>query len=177
MKSIRTLLAGLGAVAIAAPALAQSCLQPAEQSAFQMRALQSQLMVAAIACGQQDDYNAFVTRFQSDLGGAWRNLAGHFRRTSGRQHQKELDGYITQLANAQSQDGIRQGSRFCQNLRPLFQVAMSQPNGGALAQLATERNIINPLDTPSCAAAPATTTPTRRTRRPAAQRTASAASR
>jgi hypothetical protein len=182
MKSIRTLLAGPGAifmaVAIAAPALAQSCLQPAEQSAFQVRALQSQLMVAAIACGQQDDYNAFVTRFQGDLGGAWRSLAGHFRRTGGRQHQKQLDSYITHLANAQSQDGIRQGSRFCQNLRPLFQVAMSQPNVGALAQLATERNIINPLEAPSCAAAPATTTPsTRRTRRPAGQRTAAAQSR
>jgi hypothetical protein len=176
-KSIRTLLAGLGAVAIVAPALAEGCVQPAEQSAFQVRALQSQLMVAAIACKQEDDYNAFVRRFQPELGGAWNSLVKHYRRTGGRQHQRALDSYITQLANEQSQDGIRQGSRFCQNLKPLFQVAMSQqPNSGGLAQLATERNIINPLDMPVCAAAAPSSKPATPTRRRPArgQRTASA---
>jgi hypothetical protein len=164
--AFRLLLAG-AAVAIGGPAIAQSCVQSGDRTAFEVRALQSQLMVAALSCARDDDYNAFVRKFQGELGGAYRSIQGHFRRTAGGGHQRALDGYITTLANEQSQDGIRQGSRFCQNIGPLFQAALAQSNAGALAEMSMERNVLNPFEAPVCTERATTTTATRS--RPAAR--------
>jgi hypothetical protein len=157
MTRFRLLLGGLAAV-IAGPAIAQSCVQSAERTAFEVRALQSQLMVAALACNRDSEYNAFVRKFQGDLTSAYRGMQGHYRRTAGRAHEREMDGFITQLANAQSQDGIRAGSHFCPMVAPLFQVALSARNAEELALISVERNVLNPLTTPTCTAT-ATSTP------------------
>lgn len=113
-------------------ALAQSCANAREKAAFDLRALQTHLMVGALSCGMHDRYNAFVTRFQSDLAGAHRHLTGYFNRVHGRSAQRSLNEYITALANAQSQEGIRLGSHFCGKIGPLFDQVM----GGDTAELA-----------------------------------------
>jgi hypothetical protein len=151
MKLRPLFLAGLAA-GLAGPAIAQSCLPAAERTAFEVRALQSQLMVAALACQRDNDYNAFVRRFQGELGAAYRSIDGHFRRTAGGGATRERDAFITTLANVQSQDGIRQGSQFCPTVTPLFQLALAQPNAAALADLSMDRNVLNPQNAPACAA-------------------------
>ena len=169
--SFRVLLGGLAALT-AGPAFAQACLQPAEQTAFHVRALQSQLMVAALACGRDADYNAFVRKFQRDLQGAYNGIQSHYRRTSRAAAQRELDNYITVLANAQSQDSIRAGSHYCPLVTPLFQVALSRTDVASLAEMSAERNLLNPVSTTTvCAATPARSTTPARAR--TAQRTAS----
>ena len=160
-NTFRLLLAGLAA-GIAGPAIAQSCVQASERTAFDVRALQSQLMVAALACGRDADYNAFVRKFQGDLGRSYHTIAGHFRRTSGAAGQRELDAYITTLANAQSQDSIRQGSFYCPQVAPLFPLALAQSNAQGLAELAADRNVLNPLATQACTSAQASASPAAR---------------
>jgi len=150
--SFRLLIGGLAAV-IAGPAVAQTCVQPAERAAFDVRALQSKLMVAALSCSQDAAYNAFVRKFQAELGAAYRDVQGHFRRTGGGNHQRELDGFITQMANAHSQEQIRAGSQYCPMVTPMFNLATALPNAAALAAFSQERNVLNPLTTPECAAA------------------------
>jgi hypothetical protein len=161
------LLAGLAAALVAAPAVAQNCVQPAERVAFEVRALQSQLMVAALSCNRDNDYNAFVRKFQRDLAGSYATIQGHYRR-GGANGQRDMDSYITQLANAHSQDGIRQGSQFCPNITPLFQVALAQDNPTKLAELVVDRNVLNPVAIPVCADRPAAA-PARPAARPAAR--------
>jgi GTP cyclohydrolase III len=158
MKYIRILAAGFAAAVAATPALADSCLQPVERTAMEVRALQSQLMVAALACNKTDQYNAFVTRYQRDLGTAYNSVTSHFKRVHGSvQGQKQLDIYITQLANAQSQDGIDQGSFFCQNVSPLFQQAMAdQSSLTTLASLSTQSNVVIPYGLDTCGGTSAT---------------------
>ncbi|MCK8783142.1 hypothetical protein M0638_01950 [Roseomonas sp. NAR14] len=153
MRPFRAILSGLCAAAIALPASA-ACLQPAERAAFDVQALKSHLMVTAIACRHEDQYNAFVTRFQRDLSAAGRAVQAHFRRAYGRAHQRELDSYITNLANAQSQEGIRQGSFFCRDQTPAFQQVMAMQGASALAQLSQERRVINVYGTEACATPP-----------------------
>ena len=174
MTSFRLLLGGIAAV-IAAPAIAETCVQAPERAAFNVRALQSQLMVAALACGKDGEYNAFVRKFQRDLAASYNGIQGHYRRTSGRTAQNQLDGFITQLANAQSQDGIRAGSHYCPLVTPLFQQALARQNAADLADLAEERNVLNPLAAPTCAETPAAPSraPANRTRPATRQRTAS----
>jgi len=136
-------------------ASAQVCVQPAEKTAFDIRALQSQLMVAALSCGLQDDYNAFVRKYQGDLATAFRNVHGHFRRTSGSRHQTAVDQYITNLANGQSQLSIARGSFFCREQAPLFQAAMTATNAAELSQVAVSQQVHQVLERPACPAAPA----------------------
>jgi len=136
-------------------ASAQVCVQPAEKTAFDIRALQSQLMVAALSCGLQDDYNAFVRKYQGDLVTAFRNVHGHFRRTSGSRHQHDVDQYITNLANGQSQLSIARGSFFCREQAPLFQAAMTATSAADLSQVAVSRQVHQVLERPACPAAPA----------------------
>jgi opacity protein-like surface antigen len=154
MSPIRFLAAGLAAAVVATPVLAQTCVQPAEKTAFEIRALQSQLMVAALSCQQDEQYNTFVRQYQSELGNAYRGINAHYRRTAGARGQTSLDGYITQLANAHSQDGIRQGSNFCRNVLPLFTVALAAPKSAeALATIAVQNNLSNPYGRPECTTA------------------------
>ncbi|WP_424814045.1 hypothetical protein [Roseococcus sp. YIM B11640] len=158
MTPSRRLLAGVAA-AMLAPTIAsaaEACLQPAEKTAFDVRALQSQLMVVALSCQQQDQYNAFVMHFRGDLGRAYNSIQAHFRRTAGGAHQRMLDQYITNLANGQSQVGISQGSFFCRNQTPLFQQAMAATNPAALAQITTQNQIHQAMTSPEC---PARATP------------------
>jgi hypothetical protein len=138
--------------ATAAAGSRQACLQPAEKTAFDIRALQSQLLVAALACGQHDDYNAFVRKNQGTLATAFRDLGSHFRRVAGAQHQRQLDQYITELANSQSRISIDRGSFFCREQGPLFQAAMAANGPQELSQVSVTRQVHQSMTTPVCAA-------------------------
>ncbi|MBB5694798.1 hypothetical protein [Muricoccus pecuniae] len=163
MSPFRFLAAGLVAAVVATPAMAQTCVQPAEKAAFDVRALQSQLMVAALSCQQDEQYNTFVRQYKGELEGAYRGINAHYRRTAGARGQSSLDGYITQLANAQSQDGIRQGSHFCRNVAPLFTAALAAPKSSeALATIAQQNNLSNPHGRNDCGASAAPATPAAR---------------
>lgn len=173
MTPSRCLAAGVAALLLAPTIASAACVQPAEKTGFDIRALQSQLMVAALSCGQQDDYNTFVRKFQSDLGVAFRSVAGHFRRTAGAQHQRQLDSYITNLANGQSQLSIARGSFFCREQAPLFQQAIAASTPAELAQISVTREVHQALTTPMCPAAAPRGTPRPAQQRPAQQREAS----
>jgi hypothetical protein len=160
--------AGLAA-GLTSPALAQACIRPAERTAVDFRAVQSQLMVAAIACGRTEDYNAFVRRHQAELGAAHRTVFGVFRRAHAAQAQRQYDQYITNLANAQSQEGIRQGSHFCRDVGALFQAALAAQNAGAVAALSGPHRVVNPMPIAECPATQPAAAPAQRTRTAQAQ--------
>ncbi len=125
----------------AAEAAAQACVNPREKAAFDLRALQTHLMVGALSCDMHDRYNTFVTRFQSDLAGAHRTLTGYFNRAHGARGQRDLNAYITALANAQSQEGIRHGNMFCARVAPMFDRVLASSGGNDLAALAAQANL------------------------------------
>ncbi|MFC7610041.1 hypothetical protein [Teichococcus aestuarii] len=78
-------------------------------------------------------------------------MAAHFRRVHGAGGQRQLDQFITTLANAQSQEGIRQGSHFCQNAAPLFQQALAaKPDLAGLAALSSGQAVPNPYSPAAC---------------------------
>lgn len=164
MKPARPILALACLVGLAAPAVAQTCLQPSERVALEVRSLQSRLMVGAIACQQQDAYNAFVRRHQADLGSAYRAAEGHFRRTTGAQGQRRWNQVDTDLAGAQSQEHTRLGSLYCRDTTAFFQQTANLNGSADLARFAVERNILQPYQAPICTAA----TPARASR-PAAR--------
>ena len=164
MSPIRTFIAGLVTASIAGPAFAQ-CMQPAERPSFDVRALQSQLMVLALTCNREDEYNRFVTEHRGVLGSVYTDVQRHFRRAGG---QRALDNYITNTANIHSQAGISQGSLFCSNQQTLFPAAILARTRDQLASLSQERQIRHAYEPAQCG----TTTTPAATRAPRAERAA-----
>ena len=139
-------LAGLfaGHAALAAP-----CVRDADRMVLDIAALKSQLMVTALSCGARDQYNSFVQRYRTELRMNEQALSSYFKRNYGRRGQQEQDGYITDLANAQSQTGIKQGTLFCQRNAALFDEVLTLSKSN-LAAFAGSRNLTQPAEFVTC---------------------------
>jgi hypothetical protein len=152
---MRVLLPGLLAAGLfcAGMAAAQPCARPADVSAFDIAGLKSKLMVTALTCNQQDRYNSFVQRFRADLMIQERALHAYFARTfGGGRAQHEHDDYITNLANTQSQSGIRQGTLFCQQNVGIFNEVLALQKGAELVSYAASKSLPQPIEVVACPA-------------------------
>ncbi len=114
------ILAGVAAAALFATDAARAQGVPAnvrEQTAFDVRFLQTEFMVAALSCGRpdyQNYYNTFVTRFGAPLKRHADVLKSHFVREYGKQGANKLDSFATKLANEASLRSMQQVT-FCQD--------------------------------------------------------------
>ena len=106
--------------AISNPAHSFENLTNAERNALAVRHLQSDMMVAALSCQMRDAYNATVTRFQTELVQHGTVLRGLFDRTYGSGAERELNSYITRLANESSARRISAGASYCQDAADQF---------------------------------------------------------
>ena len=125
-----------------------------EQPVFDVEALKSEMMVLATACQDDAQYNAFIERYQPALLANEHALDGYFRREYGRRAQVEHDDYVTSLANAQSDAGLKQGTDFCPRNAALFEQAMALESAAELPQFAAGQDLV-PASLGSCQAAAA----------------------
>ncbi|MBO0710530.1 MAG: hypothetical protein J2P47_04525, partial [Acetobacteraceae bacterium] len=133
----------LAAGVLAAPHAEAAQWGPADQPVFDLQGLKSQLMVLASGCpGAEGDYNAFVTRFRPALTANDAAMAAYFRRAYGRRAQREQDAFITNLANAQSEVGLQQGSEFCPRNEVMFREVMSLADINELPEYAAGKAVI-----------------------------------
>jgi len=124
-----------GAVAtaalIGASAQAMECARPGDRDGLSVRALQSRLMVAALICDSRSDYNAFVTRFRPQLAEHGKRLTRYFRRAHGKRYKRELNAYVTELANQASLLSNADRTGFCAASRNAFSRLLRAPAGDA----------------------------------------------
>src|SRR5579875_3240179 len=148
-------LIALGAF-IAQPAMAEmakECTSPTDESAFEIQALKSELMVVTMSCQRDNDYNAFIRRYQPELRANEAAFDAYFKKAYGRRAQQEHDAYITALANAQSDLGTKLGSDFCPRNTAMFGEVMSLPSGAALPEYVAAKELVPP-SLGACAVAP-----------------------
>ncbi len=108
-------------------ALAEDCALQDEQAALDARVLQTELVVAALNCGRNADYNAFATKFQEVLiayGAAFRN---YFTRVYGPGGEEEMNLMVTRLANVAVVRSWSWGSNgvYCENEASMFSYVMA----------------------------------------------------
>lgn len=149
----------------ASPVLAATCAQPADTKAMDITALKTQLMVTALTCNADDRYNAFILKYRPDLAQTDKALATFFTRSYGRNGAKQRDDYVTQLANSQSQTGLKQGSLYCVRTMSIFEEVMALRNSNELTEYAAGRAGMQPISVSECAATPASGGSQRRTTR------------
>jgi hypothetical protein len=151
---MRILLSGLVAAGLLTSSLAQaveSCARPADQTAFNVEGLKSELMVTALSCHAQDKYNAFMARYKGDIATHENALNAYFKRAYGRSAQKAHDDYITQLANVQSEDGLHAGTAFCDTFASMFDEVQALHDGSELPDYASAKDLVQPVSLTSCA--------------------------
>lgn len=138
-------LAAVGASAIAivvgiTAADASSCIRNDERTAFQVRALQTELMVAALSCNAHQEYNAFVTRFKSALNKHGHTMNGYFSRAFGQAGEREATRYTTGVANRSALASTTDMNMFCDTsittLHDVLQVAAKDFEGFMLGRKA-----------------------------------------
>ena len=163
---MRMLVSGLLAIGLTSNVAAAQCARPADYPALDVAALKAKLMVTALTCSADDKYNAFITKYRPELASQDKALSSFFSRAGARRARQEQDGYITQLANSQSQTGLSQGSLFCRYNLGTFDEVLALRSGAELTDFAAGKSIQQPVVEPECAAAPAPATRSRaRTRR------------
>jgi len=134
-------------------------LQDGERTAFDVRVVESQLMVAAYTCQREDDYNTFAQRHEKDLKRAYNEMTSLFHRVHGaRAGEVERDRYKTELANVQSLEMAHKGPSACRNMDALVQQALAVRHIDEIARLAAAEDVTTieyPLAACPLAAAPA----------------------
>jgi hypothetical protein len=140
-------LSGVVAASVALmPMVAQAeCYTEQEWQAAHVRILQTELNVAQLTCSNVPDrsydaqYGTFVTRFGDRLKAAGTELRAHFKRVYGGAAEKELDIFVTRVANEAS-DRSMSSTTPCADAAPLFQQVLATDNAG-FAQLALDHVI------------------------------------
>lgn len=98
-----------------------ACASKYEKQSLEMRALQSELMVAALACGKKAEYNFYVSRFTPDLRWHGKQLRSFFNRTYGAASEKKLNQFVTQMANQASRLSLsRNNAQYCNHANRVF---------------------------------------------------------
>lgn len=111
-------------------AAAAVCAVPADENALQVRMLQNELMVAALTCNQRAAYNGFITRFKPELGAEGNQLQTFFKQKYGSGSNRELNGFITRIANESSRRGMQQRGAFCRQAESILSGSVNlQPAG------------------------------------------------
>jgi hypothetical protein len=118
------------------------CSSMADQSAFEVQALRSELMVLATGCHDDERYNAFIRRYQGDLQGNERAINAYFQHRFGRAAQTEHDRFVTDLANAISRQGSDLGGDFCPRNGLIFNEVLALESAKELADFAAGKDLI-----------------------------------
>jgi hypothetical protein len=124
IRRMGTALVGLSLLGFAAPSFA--CNPDKGVQALNVRTLQSHLMVAGLSCGQSAEYNQFVGHYQKELINHGKSLTAYFNRNYGGAGRRELNAYVTRMANEASRTSMVNRRAFCDESRAIFQVLGAQ---------------------------------------------------
>jgi len=153
MRGVTTALAMMLAAgqALAVPS---ECTRAADRTAFDTEGLKSELMVTALACKQQEKYNEFIRTYQPAVAAEEKDLNAYFKRVYGKRYRNAYDEYISNLANAQSDNSLKSGTAFCSEFQSMFDEVMSLHNASELPDYANSQDIVQPASFQTCAELP-----------------------
>lgn len=130
-------------------AAAQNCARPNEQKALNARLLQTELMVAALVCEKQQNYNDFILKFQTQLVDRSKSLRSLYQRLHGGAASKRLNALVTRLANGASQRSNQQYVGFCRQAQLLFEESQTLETSNFDA-FASKASRLQDTGTPPC---------------------------
>lgn len=128
---------GLAGTSASAAAAAPACATATDEAALNTRVLQTELMVAALSCGEQQRYNTFVNTFKDDLIRGGQGLKTMFKRVYGASSDYQMNAFVTRLANDAAQRNANQRNDYCASSASLFNEVLSTSPGN-LSRITTK---------------------------------------
>jgi hypothetical protein len=111
MTRLKTALSFAALLAMTAEAFAAAPCDPGAAAALKTAAVQQELMVAGLTCGDISAYNRFVVAYQSGLQKSDADLMAYFRSRDG--SEAGYDSYKTKLANIAAGRSSADTARYC----------------------------------------------------------------
>lgn len=111
-------------------AFAKSCASDADYAALSLRVLQSDLLVAGLRCRKASKYNDFVTRFKTELKSNGGTLKKYYSKRYGGGGKRQLDLFVTRLANDSSRRAGTDTHGYCRQVPGLFDEVLKIDKGG-----------------------------------------------
>lgn len=128
---------------------ANTCALPDEQAALDTRVLQSELVVAALSCGANTQYNSFVQKFESKLVALGASFRNYFTRIYGPNGEDRMDQTVTRLANIAEVRGMGLGPQYCDYEAQVFRT-LQGVEPAQLAAFAAENPYVGDHDIRPC---------------------------
>ena len=121
MTAWKSALSFVTLLAMTAEASAAGLCDPGASAALKTAAVQQELMVAGLTCGDISAYNRFVLAYQPDLQKSDADLMTYFRSRDG--NEAGYDSYKTKLANLAAGKSGADTARYCAAARREFAAA------------------------------------------------------
>lgn len=144
--------AGMTAAAmslLAGQAMASDCALPSELTALNTRVLQSELVVAALSCGENTEYNTFIQKFEPVLLQDGVNFRNYFLRVYGPNGEDAMNQLVTRIANIESARSKFPGFDYCSYAYQMFSAVLALPPE-QLDQFASARGNATDHDVMAC---------------------------
>ena len=149
---VAALVIGSALAAAASPASASQCASLADQSAYEVLSLRTQMILLATKCSRDQDYNKnFIVRFQPVLQANEREVLAYFRRVYGGAGQGRKDQFSTELVNVMSHEANMQGTEFCPRATKIIDEMNALRSMDELVQFAAVKDLA-PIGTSMCPA-------------------------
>lgn len=126
-----SLVAGVLAATMSISVAAQACLNsvvPDHTLALSVRTLQSDLMVSALSCNDRARYNGFAVEHRSVLQTHGTALKAYFKQLHGSSANRELNTYVTDLANYAAVRHAEDANAFCGGTDSAFRALQQTEN-------------------------------------------------
>ncbi len=128
--SLASLSVALCIAAASASAGTPRCESAEDGLALNARAFQTELMVGALSCGDQQRYNSFVRTFRGQIIAQGTSLRALFDRAYGGGGRRQLNDFVTRLANDAAMRSASSKETFCASARSLMSAALATPPSG-----------------------------------------------
>lgn len=101
---------------------AMPCAKSHEMEAVRVRALQTELMFAALSCnGSSSYYNRFIKNYRQELQTQAKTLRAYFKRAFAADAENQMNRFITRLANESSTRSLNRGlEHYCEAANDWF---------------------------------------------------------
>ncbi len=92
---------------LSAQAAVVTCGYKVEKDALDFRVMHSDLMVAALTCGQKDYYNRFIGNNPAFITKQTEMMRSYFNRVYGQEQESRFNQFITRIANGASRKSLK----------------------------------------------------------------------
>ncbi|MDA0780942.1 MAG: hypothetical protein PQ612_01580 [Rickettsiales bacterium] len=127
-----------------------NCANNNEIEALDFKAIQSSMMVAALSCEKQKEYNKFMNKYNDKLSKGGNVIKSYFKRIYGDAYESKLSSFVTKIANIATKESMTGApDDYCNDTEQAFKELLSIEDNN-LARFTSRKKFSSFHGFPSC---------------------------